>query len=1313
VSDTGAQVLGTGKPLALLTYLTLAPGRTAGREFLADLLWADLEADHARHALRQSLWQLRHGLGEAAFSGRDELRLDLALPSDRDEFLAAMERGDYDQAVERYTGPFLPAFAAPGGVEFEQWADLERDRLRAIFLRASEMATRRKLAVSQFRDAQRIARRARDEAPDNELGWRLLLEALIGGRDFITAALEADVLEGMAAAEHRELEPATRATIRLARQMPTVGPRPEPELVAELVGREQQFSTIIAARERAASGPSTHVHVSAPAGLGKTRLLHDVQGRLAAAGQRAIAIRAHPGERQIPYALVSELARAATSLPGVMGVSTASAGALVALNPALSSRISAPPDLTAGDDALRNRTIALTEALTAAAEEGPFSLFIDDLHWADTASRQVLDGILSRLDGARVAVVTAARPSREPVPSTDATVTLSLPPLTEAQVESFVTSLGSVPADQSWGTGLVRGLHLAASGSPLLLLQLLKLAIERGALSLDDLGWHCPDEEPLGRMLREGEAMRSRLDALSREERWLITTLAVAGIPLSHGALSQSAGRDPKVVANDLESLERLGLVRRGDESWELAHDEIGVAACAGLSEAAEHSVHRSIGTALTASAGDDPALLIRAARHQVVADDVPGLRQLFRRYIHVARRRGDDRSPAGLLTDVLGGAGTPQMRTTLLGSLPISWRIGLWSTPRLVLAGLAAGLVVVGVITRAFAPAPAGPAAELVIFSRGDSVPSAYHVDVDLAGWNAQSLLPAEPEPTTGDWLPGEAIQQRFSPDGTRLLFTTRTGEKTTDDLMLLEHGRIRRLTAEPRDDSFGMWSPDGRWVAFLTARWSPQGADDNDVAILDPATGAVRQLTRTRDWDLGFAWSPDGSRLAVARRSRANLPGRVCVVTFDGLEETCHQVPGYEVSSVLGWADHATVVIGAETVSDRAVLAYKLDTRSVDVLKTGDFDAAGLSPDGAWLSCYCSRTPSEPFATWVMPVRAPTQMRRVALDLKSPSLAWRMAVPPPVLDTLRLPIEITVAMDGVESSEVIAVDARGNQLPLPRSVYRWSVGDTTLAVIDPHTGQITPKRTGTTQVTVTAGGWRETTALLRVIPPRARTVLVDSTWMDLDPSPTSMGRWRLFGDPPPRRVDSIGGPAVSNNGDGVYSSGIYSRETFSAQDGIGVEVVLSVPVTAAQWQKETVELVSRRGAGFDGWDHRSGGPPATAWAPEVCFASYPGGEGSFSPERVAVAAGGVRMYIPTDQPYQDGRWFRIRVQVFGDGTCGFAINGRPVWRSAGRVPLDQPYRALLSGNSAGTTIRIRKVEMWQGVKPDVAWGGLDGSGR
>jgi len=43
-------LLGPGKPLALLIYLALIPGRRISRDFLIDLLWADLEPENARQA---------------------------------------------------------------------------------------------------------------------------------------------------------------------------------------------------------------------------------------------------------------------------------------------------------------------------------------------------------------------------------------------------------------------------------------------------------------------------------------------------------------------------------------------------------------------------------------------------------------------------------------------------------------------------------------------------------------------------------------------------------------------------------------------------------------------------------------------------------------------------------------------------------------------------------------------------------------------------------------------------------------------------------------------------------------------------------------------------------------------------------------------------------------------------------------------------------------------------------------------------------------------------------------------------------------
>ncbi len=486
-----AVLLGPGKPLALITYLAFSPRRTASRDYLVNLLWANSDPDRAVHAMRQTVWQVRHLLGRGVLSNTPSgLTLELGLVSDRDAFLAAVEEGDEERAVALYTGGFLPDFAAPGGAEFEHWADLERGRLRTAFLRSTESVVRRFLATGRVREAQQLARRGRDIDLSNEGAWRLLLEALEAGNDWTAAAMEADALARLLDGLEREPEPATRAAIRRARQAPDdASATPRSALVAELVGREREFATILAAWGEVKQGCAHHVHVTATAGLGKTRLLQDIHARLRAAGARTVYVRAHAGERGIAYTFAGDLAGALAALPGAAGVSPGVASALVSLNPSLSSQYSAPAHSAKDHEVLRHRSVALTELLAAVADEGPIALLVDDLHWADNESRLLLAALSARLQGNRVLLVTTARPMTERIFEGTPTM-LSLAPLDERQVTALVTSIAALP-DESWARELPGRLAWATGGSPLLLLESLQLGLERGAwYSQETRGFH-------------------------------------------------------------------------------------------------------------------------------------------------------------------------------------------------------------------------------------------------------------------------------------------------------------------------------------------------------------------------------------------------------------------------------------------------------------------------------------------------------------------------------------------------------------------------------------------------------------------------------------------------------------------------------------------------------------------------------------------------------------------------------------------------------------------------------------------------------
>ncbi|MGH7675062.1 MAG: ATP-binding protein, partial [Gemmatimonadales bacterium] len=533
--------------------------------------------------------------------------------SDRETFLDAIEQVDFERAIELYRGHFLPGFAAPGSADFEHWADLERYRLRLLFERAAEQVVRDWLSRGRLRKAKDLAARARDAEPENESAWRLLLETLLAANDRVGAELEAQALERILAHGDRPPEPATRTLLTLVRQQ-TPEAEPEPtrrSLVAELIGREREFSNVVAAWDAARRGPGCHVHVVGAPGLGKTRLLADLHARLRAMGAGVAQLRANPGGRHVPYALAAELALALAKLPGAAAVSPAAAGALVALNPRLSAQYAAPADRAADLEALRRREIALEELLAAVADEQPVALLVDDLHWADAESRQVVDHLLTTLSAHRILAVTSARPGPEAALVAAAADQLALNPLSDSEVGALVTSLGALPG-APWAEGLPSRLHTATNGSPLLILETLRLALEREWLALRDGCWDCTDPAALGAELARGGALRRRIEELSGHERAVLRLLSAAGTPLEAKLIVGADGREEAAVLTDLAALELRGLVVRDGGDWQPVHDEIAARALEAARPEELGAAHRAIGRVLAASAGQDAALLYR-----------------------------------------------------------------------------------------------------------------------------------------------------------------------------------------------------------------------------------------------------------------------------------------------------------------------------------------------------------------------------------------------------------------------------------------------------------------------------------------------------------------------------------------------------------------------------------------------------------------------------------------------------------------------------------------------------------------------------
>ena len=1313
VDQSEVTLFDLGKPLALITYLACAAEHSAPREHLIDLLWGDVEPEAAKHALRQTLWYIRKRLGERPLiTGGDVLSLVGTVECDRDQLLDAVTRNDAEAVVRSYTGDFFPGFAAPGGAEFERWADIERQRLRGFFWRSADTLVRRWMSAGRLRDAQTLARKVRDSDPMREGGWRLLFETLIASGDTVGGALEADAFDRLVTAEGVEPEPATRALHRAVRQPMSVSDGRADEsasLVAELVGREREFSGLLESWDAAKAGRAAHRHVLAPAGLGKTRLLTDVNARLRATRARTVAIRASLGARDIPFGLACDLAEALACLPGASGISTGSARTLVALNPALSSSYPAALPDSSGDsaDTLRRRTVAIRELIASVAEEQPIAIFVDDLQWADNRSRQLIAGVGAALEHTRVMLVTASRPTVDALVPGQPSDTIRLEPLDVAGVGALVGSIAALPSEQ-WAEQLPADLWQGTGGSPLLVLETLQLGIEGGTLIRGESTWLCPRPARLFAALGSGGALRQRVERLDRVERWVMTLLAVAGVPLTRDTVVAAAGRGVDETVTALGSLERRGLAARHEDVWSPSHDEIAAMAVDLATDDARTAAAKSLGRVLLDTASGDTRGLRHAGALLAQAADRETLAVAFARFARISRHAGDMHANSVLAADFLGERSSPELVRRLVRSLPLHHRTGLYSLKRQVAAAAAVVLVPVGVLVGANIVRQPLPDVVLAIGSvSSDSVATVYRVPIYAAQLAPGSTLRVEP--TRPKWrLKADPSMGSLGrrPDNKAWIMERVVEDSGGIDLFeISDDGRETRITDAHGDDQNLLWSPDGRYGVFVTARWNIESR--YDIAVRDMRSGETRSLTSGDDSDGAPAWSPDGSRIAFTRTYWDGRKPEACVVDQDGQHQRCFAIGDYGISTDPGWfdANHVFVeVLGRH--APRAIGRLNVETGEVDTVVVNTQEGPIISRDGRWMLCRCRQDGFSPQALLLIPVNEPR--RAIEIDLSRlppgtrPVIAFESTARPAAFaDSIVIETGPGTPVPGVPHLlSVRGVTPNGDSVTV--GAIRWRSLDTTVATID-SLGMLRAKQMGTARVEASAGGWRTTVGAIRVGAAEPTVVFREDWTQGID------SKWQPFGDPRPSVVtsgDSV--PSMLNGGEGSFTSGVYSVAKYPTRQGLIVDAWVSVPITLDHWQQVILSLEdSFDDDGLRRWSHKSGTPPSKARLINQCSAAYALNEGVSFGDSVSttpsIVGGGPHYAAP--RIFRSGAWFHVRLQIFPDGRCGIAFNGVATTMTSYRAIPDTAVRLVLHGNTSRTRALVGPITLRTGVATDIDW--------
>jgi dipeptidyl aminopeptidase/acylaminoacyl peptidase len=128
------------------------------------------------------------------------------------------------------------------------------------------------------------------------------------------------------------------------------------------------------------------------------------------------------------------------------------------------------------------------------------------------------------------------------------------------------------------------------------------------------------------------------------------------------------------------------------------------------------------------------------------------------------------------------------------------------------------------------------------------------------------EALCTAIRQPGTGQL--SDALDIHASPDGRHAVFagtildTLEGAPPTRICRTELATGDTRVLTFGPNVDRLPKFSPDGRWIAFLSDRHKK---DDPQLHLLDPQTGAARTTPHVEGWVEYLHWSPDGKRILL----------------------------------------------------------------------------------------------------------------------------------------------------------------------------------------------------------------------------------------------------------------------------------------------------------------------------------------------------------------------------------------------------------------------------------------------------------------
>ncbi len=389
----------------------------------------------------------------------------------------------------------------------------------------------------------------------------------------------------------------------------------QPVVCPILVGRSSELNALQDCLEAAASGQGGVVLLSGEAGIGKSRLVAELQQSASAQDFQLLSGQCFPTDRSCSYAPLLDLLRAFLAPLSPAQITTAMGASARALVPLLPEYVQHLPELARlpplsplePEQEKRRLFATLAEVFTKQVNAQPLLLVIEDLHWSDESTLEFLLFFARKAAAYRLLVVLTYRSDevhqllRSFLAQLDRErlrQEVVLEPMTRTDTATMLQTI--LQRRDSLPPGLLDALYGLTEGNPFFLEEVLKALIMAGELVEGGDGWHWNRTDTWRIPLSLQEAVELRLTRLSTDARQVLQLAAVAGRRFDFALLQEITRKDEASLLEVMKELMAAQLViEESVEQFTFRHALTRQAITSGLLARERRALHGTIARTL------------------------------------------------------------------------------------------------------------------------------------------------------------------------------------------------------------------------------------------------------------------------------------------------------------------------------------------------------------------------------------------------------------------------------------------------------------------------------------------------------------------------------------------------------------------------------------------------------------------------------------------------------------------------------------------------------------------------------------------